>query len=169
MLRISLPISILGKPYLVNPDGIVKSLDYSVGHWRGGKKITKGRTMIPIVRKGYLYINVSDGEKRTQKSIHRLVAESFIPNPENKPQVNHKNGIKKDNRVENLEWATGSENTQHAFDTGLKKKKFGSDNPQTKLSETDKGYIRKLLIYGARQKDVAKLYNVSPALICLIN
>lgn len=165
---ISLPLSILGKPYLINPEGKVKSLDYSVFHWRGGKKITNGRSLKLVNRKGYLYINVSDGKERTQKAVHRLVAEAFIPNPENKPTVNHKNGIKTDNRLENLEWATISENTKHAFDTGLKKKKFGADNPQTKLSETDKAYIRRLLVYGARQKDVAKLYNVSPALICLI-
>lgn len=168
MLRISLPIAILGKPYLVHPDGIIKSLDYSVDHWRGGKKITKGRTIAPINRKGYLYINVSDSENRTQRAIHRLVAEAFIPNTENKPTVNHKNGVKTDNRVENLEWATVAENTKHSFDTGLHKKKFGSDNPQNKLNETDKAFIRRLLIYGARQKDIAKLYNVSPSLICLI-
>ena len=66
---------------------------------------------------GYLRIVLN----RVSRDIHRLVAKAFIPNPQNKKEVNHINGIKNDNRLENLEWATSSENRQHAFDTGLKK------------------------------------------------
>lgn len=76
-----------------------------------------------LSEKGYLKIKLYkfvDGKKIAyQRRIHRLVAKAFIPNPENKPEVNHKNGIKADCRVENLEWVTQKENFEHAMDTGL--------------------------------------------------
>lgn len=71
---------------------------------------------------GYGYVRVSVfnvDKKHLTKKIHRLVAEAFMPNPDNKPQVNHLNGVKTDNRVSNLEWATAAENHHHALDTGL--------------------------------------------------
>lgn len=73
------------------------------------------------------------------KLVHRLVALAFIPNPENKLTVNHKHGIKSDNRASELEWATQSENNQHMYDTGLKKYrplhykgKFGAEHNRSK-------------------------------------
>lgn len=67
-------------------------------------------------KKGYKRIGLVKDNKRTYFSMHRLVATAFIPNPENKPCVNHINGIKNDNRIENLEWCTQSENVKHGFD-----------------------------------------------------
>lgn len=68
---------------------------------------------------GYLRVCIYSNGKVKDEYIHRLVATAFIPNPENKKFVNHKNGVKSDNRVENLEWCDGSENVNHAYRNGL--------------------------------------------------
>lgn len=88
---------------------------------------------------GYAKVELFNNNKRYYKQVHRLVATTFIPNPENKPQVNHKNGNKVDNRVENLEWCTQSENVKHTYDVlhrqpsraGLGK--FGKLHPNSKI------------------------------------
>lgn len=93
----------------------------------------KGRKRtIGFLSNGYFKVCVKINGIYKQKFIHRFIAELFIPNPENKPQVNHKNGIKTDNRVQNLEWATALENNIHAYKTGLKVLPKGKDDKRSK-------------------------------------
>lgn len=78
--------------------------------------------------RGYANITLIKNGNKFKTVIHRLVAKAFIPNPENKPEVNHINGNKRDNRLDNLEWCTSSENRKHAFKIGLAKARKGKDN-----------------------------------------
>jgi hypothetical protein len=71
------------------------------------------------ISKGYQGVTLTKNKKRYSKKVHRLVAEAFIPNPENKSQINHIDCNKKNNCVDNLEWNTQSENLKHAFKNGL--------------------------------------------------
>lgn len=75
---------------------------------------------VGLDKRGYPRIRLGRDERKTSKRIHRMVAEAFIANPDDKPQVNHKDGDKENNIWTNLEWATNSENQRHAVDTGLK-------------------------------------------------
>lgn len=92
---------------------------------------------IALMKNGYMSLELRMGDTNKRHLIHRLIAESFISNPDNKPVVNHINGIKTDNRIENLEWCTQSENIRHAIDTGLRGTSFGPPKG-TKPWNTDK-------------------------------
>lgn len=89
----------------------------------GNVRNINGRLRKPfLIHQGYLMIDLFHNYKRRHARVNRLVAEAFISNPDNKTEVNHKNGNKTDNRAENLEWTTKSENMIHAYKNGLQKK-----------------------------------------------
>lgn len=102
--------------YQVSNLGNIKSLDYKRTGEEQLIKQCKDRYGYPVV---LLYKNGN----RKQYSVHRLVAFAFIPNPLNKPQVNHMNRNKSDNNIKNLEWCSNLENMQHAIKTGINKYK----------------------------------------------
>jgi hypothetical protein len=128
-----------------------------------------------LTKYGYYEVTLC-GEKQVRKKIHRLIGEVFIPNPDNKLQINHINGIKTDNRVENLEWVTSQENHLHARKEGLilkppiENKRFlrkngsGEQNSRSKLTEQDVRNIRKNTDNKTHQ-ELAKEYLVAPSTI----
>ena len=116
---------------------------------------------------GYELVHLTVNGKRKAHTMHRLVAMSFIPNPKNFPLVNHKDGNKWNNHVNNLEWVTHSQNLSHAYDTGLMSHK-GSKNSLAKLTESDIPVIRQLIKDGLMMKDIAKRYNVHYSVITCV-
>lgn len=117
---------------------------------------------------GYLCVNLWKDGKRKYFRVHRLVATAFIDNQHNLPEVNHKDGNKANNFVENLEWVTRSQNVQHAFDTGLSIPFCGERNGRHKLTQNDVDEIRKIYIKGSRifgGGALAKKYGVTKKVI----
>ena len=136
----------------------------SLGRIRG----RSGRILKPSIhRQGYLRIKINN----VSMLVHRLVAETFLPNPENKSTVNHINAKKDDNRVENLEWATQSENNRHAFGLNLRfftRKMWENCTKGHKLSKRQVKDIKAKFDAGTPQFKLADEYHVSRAQICRI-
>ena len=134
--------------YSVTRNGVVYSLPR--------KGIKKLRIMKPVdnMKAGYLRIALTNDGRTKLIYLHRLIAIAYIPNPENKPMVNHINGVKTDNHVENLEWVTSMENHIHAFELGL--------YPRCKIHPSEKQKVVELVKQGVPIKVVAEMYGMRP-------
>lgn len=127
---------------------IACSQDGSIYSIKTGQKRKLWKT-----RLGYLQLSVN----RTSYLAHRLIADVFIPNPSKKPYINHKNGNKSDNRIENLEWCTQAENIRHARDVlGVKYGMPGINHPKRKVSEKEVRIIINLWNMGLSEEKISK-------------
>lgn len=137
----------LGDYYLISDSGEIKNA--KTNHIRN-------QTMS---KSGYMRCVVSLGSRKNKICIliHRAVAETFIENPENKPEVNHIDGNKRKNCVSNLEWVTGSENTIHAYKHGLSKASKCESNGLAKLTKEDVDWARSVYIPRDRQYGLRSL------------
>lgn len=154
--------------YEASESGEIRSVDRIIPYPRDEnyKSFLTGRLMSQCDCDGYLIVHLSNNGVKKNHTVHRLIALTFIPNPENKRTINHINGIKTDNRVENLEWASYKENINHAIKTGLRDLK-GEKNNKAVLSASDILNIR-LNKNGITKTEMAKLYGVKPACISKI-
>ena len=144
--------------------------------WAHPKKSrSKGRWLKKTINNcGYLYVCLYDGLSKN-KYVHRIVAEAWLPN-NGKPHINHKNGLKTDNRLNNLEWVTPSENKKHAFNTGLTSIKISqrlASSRNITINNIDKRLlsieqarqVRMMFLDGHTRNDLSKHFEIDYGVI----
>ena len=120
-------------------------------------------------RNGYIGVTLFNDGYRKDENVHRLVAKAFLIGEPDQDQVNHKDGNKSNNHVDNLEWCTLSENRQHAYDNGLQHGRKGSKHHGAKFTEDEIREIKRKLANGYGVTKLARELGVSHATISLIN
>lgn len=137
---------------------------YLISNMGNVKKLKNLNNMKTYDKRGYTGIDLYDSrnKKYLKRSVHRLVAEAFIPNPSNKPQVNHIDGDKNNNNIENLEWCTASENMRHAFKEGLSVSLKGENSHNSKMTDEKVILLREMYDSGEfLLKELAEEFNIS--------
>lgn len=155
--------------YQVNEVGDVISIPRVITRRNGTRQKFKGGHLKRFLNSaGYCVVRLSDASngRRLTARVHRLVAEAFLPNPYDKPEVNHMDGDKSNPKLTNLEWVTSHENRQHAWDTGLRNKSHlpnykGEEQKNSKLTEQKVVEIRAMRLSGFSFSFLSEKYNVS--------
>lgn len=162
-----IPIKGYEGSYEVSNKGRIRSVDRIIKD-RWGYRATKGKVLkLKVSKVGYIQAGLTN-QKVKWKLVHRLVAIAFIPNPDNKAQVNHKDGNKQNNNDWNLEWNTPGENQIHAYANGYKCQN-GEKNHRHKLNDEAIIQIRKIWAEGnTTHQKIADTYKVSRENISMI-
>lgn len=159
--------------YQVSNYGEVRSLERKTKHKDGKVGFVKTRLMSIFLKEGYPCVSLCISGKKKQVRVHRLVAMAFLPNPDNKPQVNHIDGVKENNNVNNLEWNTSKENIRHAFSNGLNRGYIGAENPSAKLNDEIAREVYSLAHGDNTLKEVAQYikerYGISVSVVVVNN
>lgn len=147
--------------YEVSSDGWIRTVDRLCGNRRG---IVKSKILNQFDNHGYRFVILSRNNKSKNCYVHRLVAEAFIPNNDNKPQVNHINGNKSDNRLSNLEWVTIQENHLHSYRKLNRRSSdnHGGRNPNARISiDQVKDIINRYTSGIASAKELAAEFGIN--------
>jgi len=146
--------------YAVSSDGRIKSLSRT--KLCGGRVLKVQEKLLSLHRttSGYVMVHLCRENKRRMIEVHRLVAMAWLGLPDGvRTTVNHINGVKTDNRADNLEWVTTAENISHAVATGLRNSS-GEANPKAKLTAESVRLMRDLADAGVSTSDLQKLFSV---------
>lgn len=154
--------------YEVSNFGVVRSLDRTVIVNRLGKKVERrirGTNLKTAKTTGYHIVSLCKNSVLKTGLLHRIIAEAFIPNPENKPFINHIDNNGLNNDLSNIEWCTAMENSAHCKKQGRNKAPRGDNHPTTKLKEKEVREVKEMIRKGFRVTDIARMYGVRQPLI----